>query len=99
MQPATMSLSELVLSDPEGTNEIVELRLWSPADVGEELRCSAMRLDLANGQKIFADPTYHLGAALLGRRSSPREGRTIQASPPSRSRAIFTAHLWVSERT
>jgi hypothetical protein len=66
MQPATMSLNELVLLDPEGSNELVELRFWSPIEVGEELRCSAMRLDLNNGQKIFVDPTYHFGFRLGG---------------------------------
>lgn len=67
MLPVSMSLRELVLADPDGANELVAIHLWSPKEDSAGLRCLAARIDLANGQEIFVDPTYHFGIRLGGR--------------------------------
>jgi len=42
------------------------IRLWNMDVRDGELVCGAMQLDLANGQQIFIDPTYHFGMRVGG---------------------------------
>jgi hypothetical protein len=69
MVPAIASLREQVLDDADGSNLLLEIRLWNLAEDEDGLRCAAAQLKLANGQQIFVDPTYHFGI---------RVGRTRQ---------------------
>jgi hypothetical protein len=68
MVPAIASLREQVLDDPDGSNLLLELRLWNLAEEEDGLRCAAAQLRLANGQQIFVDPTYHFGIRVGGTR-------------------------------
>ncbi len=67
MLPAVTSIRQLVLRDTESDNRIARLRLWDASEVDGELVCAAARLDLANGQSIFIDPSYYFGIVLGGR--------------------------------
>jgi hypothetical protein len=66
MVPAVASLREQVLDDSDGSNLLLELRLWNLAEDEDGLRCAAAQLQLANGQQIFVDPTYHFGIRVGG---------------------------------
>ncbi len=62
MRPAFSSLGELILRDADGSNLITGIQVWD----GSEADCSAVRLDLENGQSIFFDPSYHFGFRVGG---------------------------------
>lgn len=66
LEPASTSLRQVVLDDPDGANQLRSLHLWDLADSSDGIECSAARIDLANGQKVFLDPTYHFGIRLGG---------------------------------
>lgn len=66
MVPAVTSLREQLLHDPDGSNIIRLLRLWSPADDHHELSCSALGVELCNGQLIFVDPSNYFGIRIGG---------------------------------
>lgn len=68
MVPAIASLREQLLDDADGSNLLLELRLWNLAEDEGDLRCAAAQLRLANGQHIFVDPTYHFGIRVGGTR-------------------------------
>lgn len=67
MVPAITSIRQQVLRDTESKNSIAALRLWEPSYPDGAVECAAARLDLANGQQIFVDPSYHFGIVLGGR--------------------------------
>jgi hypothetical protein len=66
LERASTSLRQVVLDDPDGSNRLQRLHLWSLGNGPDGIECSAARIDLANGQKIFLDPTYHFGIRLGG---------------------------------
>ena len=61
--PAETSLSELMLDNSTGATPLVTLTLWGAEDGVE---CHAAEFELANGQRLFVDPTYHFGIRLGG---------------------------------
>lgn len=61
LEPALSSLSELLIDDPNGSNRINSVTLWGAAEAAAGIECSAVRFDLANGQVLFFDPSYHFG--------------------------------------
>ena len=66
MQPAYSSVRQAVLDDSDGPNRLAFVHLWDVRDVAGGIECSAARFDLANGQKVFVDPSYHFGIRLGG---------------------------------
>jgi len=66
MIPAITSIRQQVIRDTESDNRLAKLQLWDVSDAQDELTCAAARLELANGQKIFVDPSYHFGIVLGG---------------------------------
>ena len=61
-----MSIREIVLADPDAENRLLAVRLWGVQFDNESLICSAMQLDVENGQVVFADPSHHYGIHLGG---------------------------------
>lgn len=66
LEPASTSLRQVFLDDPDGSNRMRSLHLWDLEDGPHGIECSAVRIDLANGQKVFLDPTYYFGIRLGG---------------------------------
>lgn len=66
MVAAVTSVREQVLRDADGPNLLASVQLWRVNTVDGELRCSAAQFELANGQHIFVDPTYHFGIRMGG---------------------------------
>jgi len=66
MLAAATSIRQQILNDADGRNELSAIRLWNMDVRDGELVCGAMQLDLANGQQIFIDPTYHFGMRVGG---------------------------------
>jgi hypothetical protein len=64
LRPATMSVRELILDDPDGSNRIEAVRLWNPTFGVVSADCWAAQFDLENGQVLFIDPSYHFGIRL-----------------------------------
>lgn len=65
-RPSLSSLRELVLIDPVAENQVDAFVLWGAEFEGESVSCNAAQLNLANGQVLFIDPTYHFGIRLGG---------------------------------
>jgi hypothetical protein len=72
------SVSTAILRDPDGANELVSFSVWGSRDFDAELECAAIRFDLANGQQIFFDPSYHFGIRIGG----PEQQKTWTRSWP-----------------
>lgn len=66
MLPAFASIQRQALRDPDGANEVVEMRLWSMLEVSGSVQCDAVRFDLINGQQLFVDPSNYFGIRLGG---------------------------------
>ncbi|MCX5743100.1 MAG: hypothetical protein NT062_11470 [Proteobacteria bacterium] len=66
LQPASTSIRETVLEDPDGSNRIRTIQLWDTEGGPDGIECAAARLDLENGQIVFIDPTYHFGIRIGG---------------------------------
>jgi len=66
MLPATASRRDDVLDDSAGSNEVTSLRLWGVVEEHGLIRCGAAQIELANGQVVFLDPTYHFGIRVGG---------------------------------
>jgi hypothetical protein len=62
--PAFSSFSQLILRDPDG-----KIGFLLSTCLGDQTLCHISRsqqFDLANGQQIFIDPTYHFGIRIGG---------------------------------
>ena len=68
LEPAWASIGTAVLDNSIGPTPLRALRLWGVDDNLEMVECDAAQFDLANGQTIFLDPTYHFGIRLGGAR-------------------------------
>ena len=66
MVPATLSVREMVLRDVDGDNALISMRLWNNRMVDGACECAAARLELANGQQLFIDGSYHFGFRIGG---------------------------------
>jgi len=91
MVPAVASLREQVLDDADGSNMLLELRLWNLVEDERGLRCAAAQLQLANGQQIFVDPTYHFGIRVGGARQRDIWSDTWPAAKSARERVVKLA--------
>lgn len=89
--PAIASLREQVLDDADGSNLLLELRLWNLAEDEDGLRCAAAQLQLANGQQIFVDPTYHFGIRVGGARQRDIWSDTWPAARGAREHVVKLA--------
>jgi heme oxygenase len=63
---ATTSIRQQILRDPDGQNVLAALRFWNVSEDAGIVVCSAARLDLANGQNIFVDPSNYFVIQLGG---------------------------------
>jgi hypothetical protein len=68
MIAAVASLREQLLDDSDGSNPLRTIRFWNLVEDESGLRCAAAQLELANGQELFVDPTYHFGIRIGGTR-------------------------------
>lgn len=91
MVPAIASIREQVLDDADGSNLLLELRLWNLAEEDDGLRCAAAQLQLANGQQIFVDPTYHFGIRVGGARQRDIWSDTWPAAKGAREHVVELA--------
>lgn len=66
MRPCVMSVRELVLADPDSDNAVVKLTLIGASFDQDSAACSAAQVQLANGQVVFIDPSYHFGIRIGG---------------------------------
>ena|SRR5215208_6439421 len=66
MPPAVASLGQQLLNDTENSHPLTAIRLWNVRGSEADLTCEALQLDLANGQQVFIDPTYHFGIRIGG---------------------------------
>lgn len=66
MEFAIMSVKQILLRAPDDENCVSKVTLWSPEEVSSGVECSAMRIELANGQVLFFDPSYHFGVRVGG---------------------------------
>jgi hypothetical protein len=64
--PTLSSIRDVVLTDPNGSNSMVSIHLWNVRETGSSLLSAALRIDLGNGQRVFADPSYIFGIRLGG---------------------------------
>ncbi len=66
MRPAVASIQEIVIEDPDGDCAVTVLRLWDAGPGDGHISCSAFEVDLASGQELFVDPTFHFGLRIGG---------------------------------
>ncbi len=78
-----VALGEMVLRDPLASNAVVRVLTYGMDEGEDELRCDAMRLDMANGQVLFFDPSFHFGISIGGddQEDAWKENRQGEALP------------------
>ncbi len=90
MEPCVMSLREVLLTDPDFKNEVVDLRLWGASFDCCSVICSAIEFELDSGQVLFVDPTYHFGMKIGG---ADQRQRWFDEWPASSSGREWTAKV------
>ncbi len=66
MRPAIVSIHEMVIQDPDGDCAVTALRFWNVGSEDGNVSCAALEIDLASGQELFIDPTFHFGLRIGG---------------------------------
>ena len=66
LEPASASIRQIVLDNSDGTGRLASAQLWDFQMSQTGIECAAVRFELANGQIVFLDPTYHFGIRVGG---------------------------------
>jgi hypothetical protein len=88
MTAAVTSIREQCLDDVDSENDLGAIRFWGVLEDEAGLRCAAVQFDLANGQQIFVDPSYHFGIRIGGPRQREIWRRNWPAAEQTSERII-----------
>lgn len=82
LRPAVTSIARQVLVETAGHDVLSRISLWAAFESGQSVECGAARLDLANGQRVFVDPSNYWGIRLGGREIEQAWLENIAGTPP-----------------